>query len=63
MENKIKAILAVILVFGVAAFITYQLTHNAQFIGVLLITAFVGAIAVGMYNSFYNYFKNKSDNK
>lgn len=63
MENKIKAILAVIISLGASAFITYQLLHNTQFIGILLIATLISIMIIGLYNSFYDYFKNKSNNK
>jgi hypothetical protein len=57
MENKIKAILAVLLTFGVTAFIAYQVIHNAQFIGILLMSMGIIGFGTMLYVSYYEYLK------
>ena len=61
MENKIKAILATVLVFLVASGITYGITKNVQFIGILFISAFLFFLAVNIYKSFYDHFESKNN--
>ena len=63
MENKIKAVIATILTLLFAALLTYAFVKEVQFLGVLLAAAAIMALAVGMYQTFYGYFENKSNNK
>ena len=62
MENKIKAVLLTILVLVLAALATYGFTRNVQFIGVLLISAIVIFLCIGLYQTILSVLENKSKN-
>ena len=63
MENKIKAALATLLSLLLVASVVYGILRSVQFIGFLIGAFRIGAIAVGIYKSFHEYFEDKSNNK
>ena len=60
MENKLKAALVTLFILIVWAGVGYGLLYNVQFLGILLVSILVVAVTVGIYKSFYTYFKTKS---
>ena len=62
MENKFKAVLITIFIWIVAAVGVYGFLRNAQFIGVLLISALVMVISIGLYQEIFSTLEDKSKN-
>lgn len=63
MESKIKASLATLLVLLVSSGITYGITKNVQFIGILFASMLIIFLTIGLYKSFYDHFESKNKNK
>lgn len=62
MENKFKAVLITIFIWIVAAVGVYGFLKNVQFIGVLLISALIMVISIGIYREIFLILENKSKN-
>lgn len=60
MENKLKAALVTLFTLLACAALVYGLLHNVQFLGIIIASLLVGAIATGLYRALYDYFETKS---